>query len=117
MDYKQVKVWADQEIAAAFKAACAKSGVSMAQELSRFMAERAEILGYINNKNEGRTKNRQWRRKEVGKFIQALEEILDLEETYKNNVPENLQNGPAYLDAEETIEALERAIDILREAF
>jgi len=117
MEYKQVKVWIDSEIAAAFKTACTKSGVSMAHELSHFMAEHTDLLGRINKKKDGQIKNRGWRRKEVEKVIPILDEIRDLEEYYKDNVPENLQSGPAYSAAEETIDILDQAIDLLREAY
>ena len=44
-NYVQLKVSVRPEIAAAFKAACAASGVSMAGELSRFMAEYSATPG------------------------------------------------------------------------
>jgi hypothetical protein len=113
----QIKAWVDQDIAAAFKAACADVGVSMSSEISRFMAERAEILKQSHAKTESKIENRGGRRKEVRTIIQKLEKIREAEEDYKQNIPENLTGGAAYEAAVQAVELIEQAIDLLQDAF
>jgi hypothetical protein len=117
MELKQVKVWADPDIASSFKEACRATGVSMASELTKFMADRTGTLRNIRTKEESRTKDRRKRRKEVGLVIRMLESIYDAEEAYKDAIPANLMGGSAYDAAENTLESLEQAIDLLRDAY
>ncbi len=46
-------------------------------------------------------------------IIEDLEYILSEEECYKDNIPENLQNGIRYEESEESCDNLEEAISIL----
>ena len=114
---KQVKLRADPKIVEAFKMSCLASGVSMSGELSRFMAERADVLKCPVEKNAKRINSRGGRRKEVASIILRLEQILGAEGTYQSRIPENLQNGPAYESSEQSIDNLEQTIDLLREAY
>lgn len=117
MQNKQVKIWTDPDIAAAFKIACTDAGVSMASELTNFMAERTTILKCAKDKDCNKITSRGGRRKEVATIVIRLEKIRDAEDTYKDNIPENLRNGIAYESAEQTVEAIDQAIEILQEAF
>jgi hypothetical protein len=117
MEFKQVKVRADPEIAALFKAACASSGVSMASELTKLMAERAKTMKSANDKAIKRIAARGGRRSETRSIIERLEEVRDAEEAYMLAIPENLQGGPAYDAAEGSVDLLGQAIELLREAY
>jgi hypothetical protein len=114
---KQVKVWVDPLLAEAFKAVCLASGVSMASELSTFMSWRTEILQHSLDKYLSRSKSRGGRRKEVALIISRLEKICNDEEAYQSKIPENLQSGPAYEAAEQSLDSIEQAIELLREAY
>ena len=57
------------------------------------------------------------RRCHVGSIILHLEAIKQHEEVYLAKIPENLQSGQAYEDAELTIDNLDQAIDLLRDAY
>lgn len=46
----------------------------------------------------------------------ALEEVRDEEECYKDNIPENLQGSECYERAEAAVNALESAVSSLEEA-
>jgi hypothetical protein len=46
-------------------------------------------------------------------LIEDLEYILNEEECYKDNIPENLQNGIRYEESEESCDNLEEAISAL----
>lgn len=58
------------------------------------------------------------RRKELDELYEQVEDLkfkLDTiredEETYKDNIPENLQGSERYETAEEAVEALDNAVD------
>lgn len=58
------------------------------------------------------------RRKELDKLCEQIEDIkykLDIiredEQTYLDNIPENLQSSERYETAEEAVDALENAVD------
>jgi len=114
--YTQVKVSVPPELAAAFKAKCAVAGVSMASEISRFMLE------YINKRSLSKSpinpfETRPQRRKAFNVIIEQLRAIVDAEQAYLDNIPENLQNSRFYDAAETSISALDEALDILSDAY
>jgi hypothetical protein len=117
MDFRQVKIRTDPVTASLFKAACATSGVSMASEITRFMAECTSTLKCSNDKEYNRIAKRGGRRKEMASIIVRLEEIRDAEDAYICAIPENLQGSSAYESAESSIDLLEQAIELLQEAF
>jgi hypothetical protein len=57
------------------------------------------------------------RRKAARDIAAALTRILDAEESYLGNIPENLTSGPAYAASEQTVELLSEAIECLSEAY
>ena len=107
--YTQIKVSVQPEIAAEFKKKCQAKGVSMASEISRFMTK-------ANNKPDT-CSTRQRRRKALFSTIAQLEEIREAEKLYWDNIPINLQNGPAYEAAEQAVSALEEALELLYHAY
>ena len=63
------------------------------------------------------------RRKELGMFLNDIEEIkvelqliLDEEEGYYNNMPENLQGSRRGMESEESIDQIDNAINALDDA-
>jgi hypothetical protein len=57
------------------------------------------------------------RRKAVEAIVIQLQAICNAEETYKENIPENLRNSSRYTAAEQAVETLEGAIELLEGAF
>jgi len=117
--FKQLKVSVEPDLAESFKTACMNAGVSMASELSAYMAVRA---GAVVRSASKPAKNddygtRAKRRRHVGQIITQLETIMEYEDTYMENIPENLQSGPAYENAELAVDTLEQAIDLLKETY
>jgi len=109
--YTQVKVSVDPKIAADFKNACATSGVSMAAELSSFMADYANSP--IKRKAVPDYSTRRRRRTAIKAIIKELESMQIFEESVRDNMPENLQSSAAYDTAEEAVSSIEEAIDAL----
>lgn len=108
--YTQVKVSVPHETAAVFKSKCAAAGVSMASELKYFMSGHKSQQPLL-------LRTRQLRRKAVTMLIQQIEAIINAEQEYINNIPANLQNSRVYDTAEQTVSALEEALNILNEAY
>jgi hypothetical protein len=111
METTQVKVSVDTQIASAFKKACAGAGISMASELSGFMASYAG--GQVKHKAAPDYSTRRRRRAEIRSIIEQLGQIQACEEKVRDNMPENLQGSSAYETAEEAVSSLEEAIDAL----
>jgi len=109
--FTQVKVSVDPKIAAALKKACASANISMAAELSRFMADYAK--GLVKRKAAPDYTTRRKRRAVLNRIKNELEQIKAAEEKLIDNAPENLRESPIYEMAEEYISTLDEAIDLL----
>ena len=114
--YTQVKVSVPPELAVAFKAKCEGAGVSMASEISRFMREYTSRHSPVKAQTNP-FETRPQRRKAFNAIIEQLRAIMDAEQTYLDNIPENLQCSRFYEAAESSISALDEALDILSEAY
>jgi hypothetical protein len=117
--YKQIKVSVEPTLAESFKVTCMNSGVSMAAEISSFMATRANthVPPTVKADKHVCYDTRPKRRYHIGLIIRQLESIMGFESAYRDHIPENLQAGSAYDDAELTIDILEQVIDLLRDAY
>jgi len=114
--YAQVKVSVRPELAEAFKAKCKAENVSIASEISRFMT--METCGRAaKTPLQDPYSTRAKRRKELNGLIGKLEAIMESEQSYMENIPENLQTSRYYEAAEQSVSALEEALDILAEAY
>ena len=109
----QVKVSVDPGIAAAFKAACAASNVSMAAEISRFMAGYSKGSVKPQHRAAPNYSERRYRRATLLSFIREMKIMKACEESVLENTPENLQCSIGYETTEEAISSLEEAIDVL----
>jgi len=117
--FKQLKVSVEPDLAESFKAACMNSGVSMASELSAFMASRtgAMVATAVKAVKCDGYDTRAKRRRHVSQIVDQLEIIMRYEDAYRGRIPESLQSGPAYENAEMAIDTLEQAIDLLKDAY
>ena len=117
-NYVQIKASVRPEIAAAFKAACAAAGVSMAGALSRLMAEYAavEAAGQAAGMKTGdadSVSTMKKRRNTVRAVTMLLEQVRDAEELFIGNAPDNLQSAPVYASAGEYVSVLDDVIEQL----
>jgi len=114
--YTPIKVAVKHEIAAGFKAACAAAGTSMASVLSDFMDK------YASPTQEKRpvtisVKTLRDRRKAMVMIYALITEMRDAEEEYMCRMPENLQGSTRYDEADERLEKLDEAIDIIGDIY
>jgi len=112
--YRQVKISADPEIAAAFKLVCEAAGVSTAGELSRFMPEYCAVAKKRKPAAPGDgLSTRRKRRGAVAAITRNLEQVRDAETRSHEKVPENLR-WPSDCEAiEESLVKMEEAIEAL----
>ena len=139
--YVQIKVSVNPEIAAAFKAACASSGVSIASVLSKFMADysihpyspcptlyepgktvigKNEAIAVKSSKTAAPADSlatRRLRRDAVNAIVSKMEQLVSAEESYRDRIPANLQNSMVYDAAEESIAAMYEIIELLQEVY
>ena len=114
--YTQVKISVKPDLAAAFKATCSVANVSMAHMLSRFMAEFCDFE-VINDKPLIDVSTRGKRRKIIHSIVQQVECVKVAEETYRDNIPANLQSSIVFDNADQCVSLLEEAIDLLNSAY
>jgi len=112
--YKQLKFSVSQEISAAFKAACENAGVSMAGEVSQFMAEYSAVTIARKTESVGALSTRRKRRRVVAEMALQMECVLEAEIRSHERVPENLRGLSAYEDDGERISSMEEAAELLR---
>jgi hypothetical protein len=114
--YTQVKISVEPDLAAAFKISCEAAGVSMASVLKECMANHCSAKISAKQSLEP-YKTRSLRRKAVIDCVARLNGIKDAEEGYRDNIPDNLQGSIVYETADNTVELLEDAIDLLVSAY
>jgi hypothetical protein len=118
MKKQQVKIYAEPELAAAFKTLCAKSGTSVTAELSAYMRKRLRLKEPTVSTGSRSETDKRWRRKAiVREMIDRLENVRDAEESYRDSIPENLSGGPMAEASGESVERLNEAIDALADAY
>ena len=115
--YKQIKVFVDPIIAAAFKTACARAGCSMAGELSRLMAEYSAAVKERKPAAVDTVSTRSKRHKAVNSLIVQMEQIRNAEENYQSNIPDNLRNSSRNEAAEQSISIMDDVIELLGEIY
>jgi len=114
--YKQVKFSAKPETAAAFKAACLAAGDSMAGALSSFMLR---YTGQLNEQTHPAVSVKTLKdRRKTAVFVQnIIAALLDAEERYVGNAPENLSDSPRYEMAQERISKLQEVLEAMDEVY
>lgn len=106
----QIKFTIESDVVATFKMRCVAKGVSMTSVIRRWMSV-CEPTRDVN----ATVPTRPRRRKAVAEIIGLLNEILDMEEHYRDSIPE--QFTQRYEWSEHACEHLAEAIDCLEQAF
>lgn len=106
----QIKFTIESDIASAFKARCADEGVSMTSVIRDYMKTPKASKGI-----KARTADRLKRRKTVADIIAVLSDVMEAEEAYCYNIPEQFEGRRE--TAEHTCDRLSEAITCLEEAY
>jgi len=115
--YKQLNISASPELIEAFRATCEQNGNSMRKVLTEFMASYAATPPDPKQQKNMGYNERKHRRKAVETMAVQLAMICEAESSYKENMPDNLKNSSRYEAAEQTVEILEEAMELLGGAF
>ena len=107
---EQIKFTIESDIVSAFKTRCKLEGVTMTSVIRQYMktsqpAKEAKI----------KTDTRPLRRKAVSEIISLLNGIMQMEEQYRDNIPEQFESR--YESADQACEQLSQAISCLEDAF
>jgi hypothetical protein len=114
--YTQIKISVAPDLAAAFKAKCAASGVSVTSELTRLMG--GSPAGHrLQKPAADMYRTRRLRRNGLALLINHLEVMRDAEQDYLEAIPANLATSPMHEAAAHTVAALDDALNILCDAF
>jgi hypothetical protein len=113
--YRQLKISAPPDVVYSFKSACAANNISMA--IVCFMREYSKLAAETKKPQPDPTATRRLRRKGVRAAIAAVSDILDAESGYLDLIPENFQGGDRYADAEQSVAALEEALEALNNVY
>jgi len=115
-NHTQVKVSVNTQVAALFKKACASSNISMASAINQFMMQ---FSGNATKKSDYSPdlSTRRQRKAAATSIIRLLERIRSNEEQYMENIPDNLQGGTAFANAEHCISILDEVIDLMMSAY
>ena len=113
--YTAIKVYADPDVAAAFKAVCAASGESMNGRLTQLIAEYCSSTKKHKQKPDYST--RRQRRTAIKYYAQQIGQIRDAEEQCRDNTPENLQRSIVYEQADEYVASLDEAVERLESIY
>jgi esterase/lipase len=106
----QIKFTINSDIVAAFKARCASTGASMTSVIREWISTQRAIKDLVP-----KIHTRPQRRKAVSEIIVLLNEIYEMEEQYRDSIPE--QFAQRYEQSDHTCEQLADAISLLEEAF
>ena len=115
-NYRQLNLNVNPELYKTFQLACEQNGSSMRKAITEFMSSYAAAPA-AKKKSAKERNDRGYRRKAVKIITSQLAKILEDEEVYKDKIPENLVNSSRYAAAEQAVEAMEAAIELLNEAF
>ena len=116
--YSEVKASLKKELVEEFKAKCKENGVSIASVLAMQMSEYCGKT--IKQKERKKTlpyDTLPKRRKLVAAIADQLDDILQYEIAYRENMAPNFQNSMRAESADHRIETLEETLDAIREAY
>jgi len=106
----QIKFTIESDIVTAFKSRCLAADISMTSAIRQFMITYRPARGV-----KPKTLTRPLRKKTVMEIIDLLNNILELEEEYRDNIPEVFTQR--YDAADLSCGRLEEAIDCLEDAY
>ena len=118
--YKQMKFSTPPQVATKFKLTCESKNLSMASVIINFMRDYTG-LSFISYKDpinmKLHTGTRKLRRNEMLKIIDRLTSIYNAEAGTLDKIPTNFRETDAYINTEEIVEALETALESLKNVY
>ena len=107
---EQIKFTIESDTVSAFKARCRIEGVTMTSVIRQYMKSCHPAKGL-----KFKIDTRPLRRKAVSDIIGLLNGIMQMEEQYRDNIPEQFQSR--FESADQACEQLSQAISCLEDAY
>jgi hypothetical protein len=118
LHYSEIKASLDKGLVEQFKAKCKENGVSIASALATLMSEYCgRKLQQKERKKTLPYDTRPKRRKMAATIAGQLDDILQSETMYRENIPPNLQESIRAESSDHSIEKLSEALDAILEAY
>jgi hypothetical protein len=118
LHYSEIKASLDKELVAQFKAKCRGDGASIASVLATLMFEYCgKTMPQKRCKKTLQHDTRPKRRKMASIIAGQIDDMLQSETEYRENIPQNLYESIRAESADYSIEKLGEALDALREAY
>jgi len=118
LHYSEIKASLDKDLVEQFKAKCKCEGASIASVLAMLMSE---YCGRATQQKKRKATfphdTRPKRRKMASAIAGQLDDMLQSETVYRDNIPPNLQESIRAEYSDYSIEKLSEALDALREAY
>ena len=116
--YAEIKASLQKDLVEQFKKKCKENGVSIASVLATQMSEYCgSSMRLKERKKTSLYDTRPKRRKMAAIVADQLDEILQYETMYRENIPLNLENSIRAEAADNSIEKLSEALDAIYEAY
>ena len=116
--YAEIKASLKKDLVEQFKAKCKENDVSIASVLAMLMSEYcAKTIRPSERKKTLPYDTRRKRRKMISIISDQLDNILQNETIYRENIPMNLQDSIRAESADYSIGKLSEALDAIREAY
>lgn len=114
--YTQLMISVPPKLVEGFKAACERNGAYVDFVISGYMEAYSNAVTPKKNYMPNLSTKRQ-RQAAVRLVLEQLKVIRDNEENYKNRIPDNLLGSEVYELAEQCVDILDEAIDVLEMAY
>jgi hypothetical protein len=121
--YAEIKASLEKDLVKQFKARCKENEVSIASVLAMHMREYCgkpfceKPLPSKEHKKTIQCDTRPKRRKMVSIIADQLDDILQSETVYRENIPDNITNSMRAEAADYSIDKLSDALELIREAY
>jgi hypothetical protein len=112
-NYTQIKISVKPELATAFKATCKSGSITVTGDLSRYMVERCSMAANQKRPAKDQLATRGGRRKLLAQACRQIEQILEAETRYFENIPPNLRGAANYEAVEQCIADITEALELL----
>jgi hypothetical protein len=117
-NYTQIKAYLPHDVATAFKATCATAEVSMNSVLCEFIVDYCDMRkSSIKVQEPDFTSTNRKRRKKHEELLRLFIQLRDAQEYANDNVHDNFRNSESYEAAEERVDNMDEAIEILENIY
>ena len=118
LHYSEIKASLDKDLVEQFKAKCKGDGASIAGVLATLMSEYCGRSTQQKKREKTLPHDTRPKRRKMASIIAGqIDDMLQSETIYRENIPPNLEDSIRAESSDHSIEKLGEALDALREAY